>query len=167
MVQWQRICAPDAGFMGSIPSQGTRSRMPQLKSCTPQGRLKSLHVETKTWRSQINKGKKNPHHPLFIHLLWTSKAFRVIITELNLLKSLQIDFQTKFGDLYIFLFIFLSHPDIALDNTKGRSSRNHREKKPGGIYLKSINIYTWVAVVIFFNLFKKLWIKEICHFNHF
>ena len=31
MVQWLRLCAPNAGGLGSIPGQGTRSHMPQLK----------------------------------------------------------------------------------------------------------------------------------------
>ena len=31
MVRWLGLCAPNAGSPGSIPSQGTRSRMPQLK----------------------------------------------------------------------------------------------------------------------------------------
>ena len=29
-VQWLRISAPNAGDLGSIPDQGTRSHMPQL-----------------------------------------------------------------------------------------------------------------------------------------
>ena len=32
MVQWLRLQAPSAGDLGSIPSQGTRSHMLQLKS---------------------------------------------------------------------------------------------------------------------------------------
>ena len=31
VVQWLRLHAPNAGGPGSIPSQGTRSRMPQLR----------------------------------------------------------------------------------------------------------------------------------------
>ena len=31
VVQWLRLSAPNAGGLGSIPDQGTRSRMPQLK----------------------------------------------------------------------------------------------------------------------------------------
>ena len=31
MVQWLRLCAPDAGGLGSIPGWGTRSHMPQLR----------------------------------------------------------------------------------------------------------------------------------------
>ena len=31
MVQWLRLRAPDAGGLGSIPGQGTRSHMPQLR----------------------------------------------------------------------------------------------------------------------------------------
>ena len=32
MVQWLRFCAPNAGDPGSIPDQGTRSSMPQIRS---------------------------------------------------------------------------------------------------------------------------------------
>ena len=46
VVQWLRLRAPNAGSPGSIPGQGTRSRMPQLKI---------LHAPTKTRCSQINK----------------------------------------------------------------------------------------------------------------
>ena len=50
VVQWLRLHAPNAGAQGSIPGQGTRSHMPQLKiPC----------AATKTWHSQINKYFKN------------------------------------------------------------------------------------------------------------
>ncbi|TEA37634.1 hypothetical protein DBR06_SOUSAS5310072, partial [Sousa chinensis] len=29
---WLRLCSPNAGGLGSIPGQGTRSHMPQLKT---------------------------------------------------------------------------------------------------------------------------------------
>ena len=46
VVQWLRLCAPNAGDLSSIPGQGTRSHMPQLKiPC----------ATIKTWCSQINK----------------------------------------------------------------------------------------------------------------
>ena len=32
VVQWLRLCAPNAGSLGSIPGQGTRPYMPQFKS---------------------------------------------------------------------------------------------------------------------------------------
>ena len=34
VVQWLRICAPNAGDLGSIPGQGTRSHMLPLKDPT-------------------------------------------------------------------------------------------------------------------------------------
>ena len=46
VVQWLRLCAPSVGGLGSIPGQGTRSHMPQLKI---------LCAATKSQRSQINK----------------------------------------------------------------------------------------------------------------
>ena len=30
-VQWLRVCTPNAGDLGSIPGQGTRSHIPQLR----------------------------------------------------------------------------------------------------------------------------------------
>ena len=49
VVQWLRLCAPSAGGLGSIPGQGTRSHMPQLRIRMPQ--LKILHVTTKRSRT--------------------------------------------------------------------------------------------------------------------
>ena len=43
--QWLRLCAPNAGGLGSIPGQGTRSHMPQLRVYTPQ--LKIPQATTK------------------------------------------------------------------------------------------------------------------------
>ena len=45
MAQWLRLCAPNAGDLGLIPGQGTRSHMLQLKI---------LHATTKTQGSQVN-----------------------------------------------------------------------------------------------------------------
>ena len=39
VVQWLRLCTPNAGGLGSIPGQGTRSHMAQLK--TPHAALKT------------------------------------------------------------------------------------------------------------------------------
>ena len=56
MVQWLRLHAPNAGRPSSIPGQGTRSYMPQLRACMPQLRLDStklLHkYEKKKWQCQ-------------------------------------------------------------------------------------------------------------------
>ena len=46
VVQWLRFHAPNAGDPGSIPGQGNRSHMLQLKI---------LHAATKTCHNQINK----------------------------------------------------------------------------------------------------------------
>ena len=53
MVQWLRLHAPSAGGPASIPVQGTRSHMPQLKIL--HSATKILHATTKTQHSQINK----------------------------------------------------------------------------------------------------------------
>ena len=55
MVQWLRLGAPHAGGMGSIPGQGTRSHMLQLRVRMLQGRLKILCATAKTSHGQINK----------------------------------------------------------------------------------------------------------------
>ena len=46
--------APNAGGLGLDPDQRTGS-------CTLQPRSEILHATTMTWRSQINKLKKNTH----------------------------------------------------------------------------------------------------------
>ena len=53
VVQWLRLHRANAGGLSSMPSQGTRSYMLQLKdpSCSD---LKK-HPATKAWCSQINK----------------------------------------------------------------------------------------------------------------
>ena len=53
LVQWLRLHAPHAGGLGSIPGQGTRSHMPQLRVHTQQ--LKIPHTATKTQCRQMNK----------------------------------------------------------------------------------------------------------------
>ena len=35
VVQWLRLCTPKAGAPGSIPAQGTRSHVPQLRVHMP------------------------------------------------------------------------------------------------------------------------------------
>ena len=50
MVQWLKLHAPNAGATGSIPGQGTRSCMPQLKSL--HATTKSPRFTTKTQCSQ-------------------------------------------------------------------------------------------------------------------
>ena len=53
VVQWLRLHAPNAGGPGSIPGQGTRSLMPQLK--IPHASKKFSHAATKTRCNQIKK----------------------------------------------------------------------------------------------------------------
>ena len=52
LVQWLRLHTPNAGDQGSIPGQGTRSHMLQLRARMPQ--LKTPQAATKTRHSQIN-----------------------------------------------------------------------------------------------------------------
>ena len=51
VVQWLRLCTPNAGGLGWIPGQRTRSRMPPLKM--PRTTRKITCATTKTRTSQI------------------------------------------------------------------------------------------------------------------
>ena len=55
MIQWLRLCASNAGGLGSIPGQGPRSHMLQLRAHLLQWRQKIPCAATKTWCSQVNK----------------------------------------------------------------------------------------------------------------
>ena len=62
VVQWPRLCTLNTGALGSIPGQGTRSHMLQLRVCMaqlkiPHACLKILHATTKIQCSQISKNK--------------------------------------------------------------------------------------------------------------
>ena len=46
MVQWLRLCTPNAGDPGSIPGQGTRSHMLQLRPGT--AKLINIFLKKKT-----------------------------------------------------------------------------------------------------------------------
>ena len=51
VVQWLRLCTPSAGASCSIPSQGTRSHIPQLRVHKPE--LKDREYMIKTQHSHI------------------------------------------------------------------------------------------------------------------
>ena len=53
MVQWLRLCVPNAGGPGLIPYQGPRSHTPQQRSKIPQ-------AATETWSSQIRTNRSEP-----------------------------------------------------------------------------------------------------------
>ena len=61
VVQGLRLHTPNAGVSGSIPGQGIRSCMLQLRACMPQ--LKVQHATAKTWCSHINI-KKNTNNKI-------------------------------------------------------------------------------------------------------
>ena len=52
VVHWLRLCTPNAGDLGSIPGQGTRSHMPQLKILRPVTKIPC--AAAKTQHSQRN-----------------------------------------------------------------------------------------------------------------
>ena len=57
--QWQRFQAPGAGYLGSIPAQGTRSHTQQPRVCRPQPKILNAARHSghpaDTWNSWINK----------------------------------------------------------------------------------------------------------------
>ena len=59
VVQWLKLHASNARGPGSIPVQGNRSHMLQLKilhaATKKRSHMKIVHAATKTWCSQINK----------------------------------------------------------------------------------------------------------------
>ena len=91
VVQWLRLCAASAGGLGSIPGQGTRSHVPQLK--IPHAATKNLHVitkecpnaTTKTRHSQINKKTLNVHSIFVIVMINLTKltAFKSLCKRLD------------------------------------------------------------------------------------
>ena len=60
LVQWPRLHALDAGESGSIPGEGTRSHMPQLK-------IQHSHTN----KYLFEKKKKKEEWPLLLHLFNT------------------------------------------------------------------------------------------------
>ena len=66
MVWRLRLCAPNAGGPGSIPGQGTRSHMPQLKI---------LLATTKTQLSQVINIKTNRKQNSEAHSRVTERKF--------------------------------------------------------------------------------------------
>ena len=55
IVQWLRLHAPNAGDLGSIPAQGSRSYMPQLKIPHVAMKIEGPCAKTKTRHNQIGK----------------------------------------------------------------------------------------------------------------
>ena len=53
MAQALGLCSPNAGGLGFIPGEGTKSHLSQLKSSRTVAKI--LHATIKTQRSQINK----------------------------------------------------------------------------------------------------------------
>ena len=69
MVQWLRLCAPNAGDLGLIPGQGTRSHILQLKDlawCNGDWRCQGLQLRPSTAK-YINNIKKKPQGKLLKH----------------------------------------------------------------------------------------------------
>ena len=75
VILWLRLCTHNAGDLGSIPGQGTRSCMPQLKS---------PRATTKTRLNNNNKKIKNPRE--------TSRHEKNVTIEWKLNRSLPLPF---------------------------------------------------------------------------
>ena len=56
MGQWLRICAPNAGGLGSISSQGTRSHMSQLKKMILHAAIRASQVALVVKNPPANSG---------------------------------------------------------------------------------------------------------------
>ena len=73
VVQCPRLCLPNKGGLDSIPGQGTRSHMLQLRVCMLQKKTEDPSATTRIQHSQINKSGypslkvypilESPHHP--------------------------------------------------------------------------------------------------------
>ena len=68
VAQWLRLCTPNAGGLGSIPSQGSRSHMPQLRVLTLQ--LNIPHAITKTRCDQMKKRKEKSQLQVSSWVAW-------------------------------------------------------------------------------------------------
>ena len=74
-VQWLRLHTPNAGGLGLIPGQGTRSHMPQLKIPNALRKIDNSKCQvTKIPRSQINiknkqQNKQKNYRKLFLMLV--------------------------------------------------------------------------------------------------
>ena len=55
VVQWLRLCTPNAQGQGLIPGQGTRSHRLPLKILQALTKIKDPVAAAKTWYSKINK----------------------------------------------------------------------------------------------------------------
>ena len=59
VVQWLRLCAPNAGDAGSIPGQGTRSHKPQLRASQAQPNKIFKEKKNKTsFIQQLEKARR-------------------------------------------------------------------------------------------------------------
>ena len=52
VVQWLRLHVPNTGDPGSIPCQGTRPHMPQLRVCKPQVKTPQLKIPYATTKTE-------------------------------------------------------------------------------------------------------------------
>ena len=69
VVQWLSLCTPNAGDVGKIPGQRTRSHIPKLRVHMLQ--VKTQQAAPKTWCSQISKFKNtHTHTHTYIYIVW-------------------------------------------------------------------------------------------------
>ena len=74
-VQWLRLGAPNAETWDSIPSQGTRFHILQLR--VRMLKLKILHASTKIQRCQILKKKKKNKDGCCVHKTKTVMGMKI------------------------------------------------------------------------------------------
>ena len=86
MVLWLRFHAPNVESLGSIPGQGTRSHMPQIRVCVQQ--LKILYATTKTQCSQINNINK------YLKIIYKlSKESYDVVPVFTIVQSKKLQFE--------------------------------------------------------------------------
>ena len=73
VVQWLRLHTPNAGVLSSIPSQGTRTHMLQLK--IPHATTKIQHSKTNKRKKEKNLCKSRP--PQFKPMLFKGQVYSV------------------------------------------------------------------------------------------
>ena len=107
MVPWLRLHPPSAAGLGSIPGQGTRSRIPQLKI---------PHATTETQYSQINKNKYFKSGFIHVAMNHVVDAGRWLVTSLKLSHM-------AFSHGALLCFLPVGQQDSKRNVLKGRKQR--------------------------------------------
>ena len=127
MVQWLRLCAPDAGGLGSIPGQGNRSHMLQLRVCMGQefagarGSLRPGRVpepDSRPQRGACCPAKKKKKKE-FVCLKEGGRSY-VLQRRLSILKSRNITLPAKvcISKVWFFPVAMHGYENLAIKKTE-------------------------------------------------